>query len=45
MLKSLKMMAGAKVRSGGGYGLETGILGMVDVGSVRGGEGWPRVGD
>lgn len=44
MLKSLKMMADAQVLSGGGYGLEKGILAMVDVGSIRGGEAWPRVG-
>lgn len=36
-------MASAKVLSGGGHGLERGMLAMVDVGSVREGEAWPRV--
>lgn len=45
MLKSLKMIAGAKVLSGGGHGLQIRVLAVVDVGSVRGGEAWPKVED
>lgn len=43
MWESLKMVAGAKVLSGGGHGLEGGVLAVVDVGSVRGGKAWPRM--
>lgn len=43
MLKSLKMLSGANILSGGGHSLEGGMLAVVDVGSVRGGESWPRV--
>lgn len=32
MLKSLKMVSGAKVLSGGGHGLEGGMLTVVDAG-------------
>lgn len=45
MLKSLKMMAGAKVLNGDRCSLERGTLAVVDVRGVRAGEVWSRAKD